>query len=110
MNGFSEKTMRINVDSVPDEGMTIKTRVPFDIFPGLKELYRAENVYFPSPIQMEIQVRWISRFVQAAGSLRTSVRLSCSRCLGDYSQLMDVAFRATYTDTAETWVRKKREY
>ena len=98
---YTEETIRINVDRVPDEGIAIKTRVPFDRFPGLKDLCREERVCFLSPVQMEIRIRWISRFVEAAGSLRTSVRLSCSRCLGDYSQLLDVAFRATYTNAIE---------
>jgi uncharacterized protein len=101
MKVFTEETIRINVDRIPDEGITIKTEAPFDRFPGLKALCREDTVQFLSPIRMEVHVRWISHFVEAAGVLRTSVGLSCSRCLGDYSQLLDVAFRATYTRATE---------
>jgi len=102
MKGFSEETIRIDADRIPDEGVTINTQAPFDRFPGLKALCREETVQFLSPIQMEIRVRWVSRFVEAAGSLQTSVRLPCSRCLEAYTQLIAVPFKATYTNAVQT--------
>lgn len=102
MKSYSEQTTRINVDRIPDEGIFIKTQAPFDRFPGLKALCLEETVCFLSPIRMEIQVRWVSRFIEAAGTLRVSVGLSCGRCLSDYSRLLVIPFRATYTDTIKT--------
>lgn len=101
MKGLSSEQLLVNVDRIPDEGVIIKTRVPFERFPVLKELCRQEPVQFLSPIQMEIRVWWASPFVEATGSLKAPVGLSCSRCLGDYSQLLTVAFGATYTNAIQ---------
>ena len=97
MKSFSGDTILINVDRIPDEGLAIRVREPFERFPGLKDLAREENIRFLFPIQMELRIRRISRFVEADGSLKTSVRLACSRCLGDYSQSLTIPFEATYT-------------
>ena len=102
MKGVSEERMRIHVDRIPDEGIAIMTQVPIDRFPGLRDLHREESVHFLSPVQLEIQVRWVSHFVEAAGFLRTSIQLSCSRCIGDYSQTLSVPFRATFTGATES--------
>lgn len=99
MKGLSSEQLLVNVDRIPDEGVIIKSRVAFDRFPGVKDLCREEAVLFLSPIRLKIQLRRVSRFVETAGSLQTSVRLSCSRCLGDYSHSLTVDFGATFTKT-----------
>ena len=109
MKHFSEETIRINVDRIPDEGIALDARVPFDRFPGLKALCREDEVSFLSPIEMEIKVRWVSRFVEAAGLLRTTVRLSCGRCLGDFSRPLTVDFKATFTSEAEAPDEREEE-
>lgn len=92
--------MRVNVDRIPDEGLTIYASESADRFPALKDAILGGEFSFNSPLEMEIRLRWISRFVEASGLLRTSVRLSCSRCLGDFFQPLSIPFEATYSEEA----------
>jgi uncharacterized protein len=66
----------------------------------LKDAALEGEVAFDAPLQMEVRLRRISRFVEASGRLRTSARLSCSRCLGDFSQPLSIPFEATYSEAA----------
>jgi len=90
--------MRVNVDRIPDEGLTLQADEPTDRFPALKDAVQEGAVRFDSPLRMEIQVRRVARFVEASGQLRTSVHLSCSRCLGEFSRSLTIPFEATYSE------------
>ncbi len=92
------KKLQVNVDQIPDEGLALRVKELAERFPGLKAIGSEESVRFNSPIDIEMQVRRISRFVEAGGSLRTSVRLFCSRCLGEFSQSLSIPFEATYSE------------
>jgi len=100
MKGLSGEKLRVNVDRIPDEGLTIRASESTDRFPVLKDAALEGELGFDAPLQMEVQLRRISGLVEASGLLRTSVRLSCSRCLGAFSQLLSTPFGATYGEEA----------
>ena len=88
------------MDRIPDEGFTIRSSGSIDGFAALKDVAVEENIRFDSPLEMEIRLRRVSRFVEASGLLRSSVHLSCSRCLGHFSQPLSIPFEATYSEEA----------
>jgi uncharacterized protein len=72
-----------------------------DRFSALRDAAAEGELRFDSPLQIDIRLRWVSGFVAASGVLRTSVRLSCSRCLGDFSLPLTIPFEATYSEQAQ---------
>jgi len=100
MKGLSREKLRVNVDRIPDDGFTIQTSEPADGFPALKDAAAEGEIGFDAPLRMEVRLRRIPRFVEASGLLRTTVRLSCSRCLGVFSQDLSIPFEATYSEDA----------
>jgi len=100
MKGLSGEKMQVNVDRIPDGGLTLRASEPADRFPALKEAALEGEISFDSPLEIEIRLRRISSFVEASGLLRTSVLLSCSRCLGDFSEPLSIPFEATYSEEA----------
>lgn len=102
VTGSSVKTLQVNVDRIPDEGLTIQAQEPADSFPPLKDAARGEAFRFDAPLQMEIRLRRVSNFVETSGRIRTTVHLTCSRCLGGYAQALSIPFEATYSEEAST--------
>jgi uncharacterized protein len=100
MKGSYVGVLQVDVDRIPDEGLAIRADAPIDGFPALRETSSEEDVRFLSPVHIDVNMRWVSRFVEASGSLGTSVRLICSRCLKKFTQTVSVPFEATYTDEA----------
>ena len=100
MKGLSGEKLRVNVDRIPEEGLIIQASESTDRFPALKDPALKGEFGFDAPLHMEVRLRRIPRFVEASGLLRTSVRLSCSRCLGGFSQPLSIPFAATYGEDA----------
>jgi len=100
MKGLSGEKLRVNVDRIPEEGLLLRASEASDRFPALKDVDMEGDIGFESPIEVEIRLRWVSRFVAATGKLRTMVRLSCSRCLGSFIKGLSLPFEATYSEEA----------
>lgn len=91
----------MNVDRIPDEGLSILESEPADRFPALKETALEGVLSFDSPLEIEVRLRRIVGYVEASGRLKTSVRLSCSRCLADFSLPLSIPFEATFSEEAK---------
>ena len=90
--------LRLNVDQIPEEGLVVRIDASHDKFPGLGEVCLQEEIAFASPLHLEIQVRRVSNFVEASGTIGTAVNLACSRCLAPFSQNLTTDFEATYSE------------
>jgi uncharacterized protein len=101
MKSFSLDSLRVNVDRISNEGHTLRIVEKAERFSGLKEEGLEEEVEFLSPIDMEIRLRKITRFVEASGLLQTLVRFSCSRCLRVFSSSLFIPFEATYAEALQ---------
>jgi len=66
-------------------------------FPVLQALVEDGICVFPSPVHAEIRARRLADLLEVDGRIATSVRLSCSRCLVDFSRQLHARFRLTFT-------------
>ena len=53
--------MKINVESIPDGGMTLAAEEPSDRFSVLKEMETEGECRFVTPLSIELQVRKVDR-------------------------------------------------
>jgi len=102
VKGLSGDSLCVNVDRIPDGGLVVLASEAADRFPALKDAALEGALAFDAPLQVEVRLRWVSGFVAASGLIRTSVGLSCSRCLADFSLPLSIPFEATYSEEARS--------
>ena len=57
MKDLSGEKLRVNVDRIPDDGLTIQTSKPAGRFPALKDAALEGELGFEAPLQMEVRLR-----------------------------------------------------
>lgn len=70
--------MKINVNQIPTEGLTLEE----DVISSKLDL-EAETIKFPKPVKIKARVFKITNTVSADIFLSTVMRASCSRCLNE---------------------------
>ncbi len=93
--------MRILIDKIPTEGMTLQADIPPDNFPGLRDISVGTEARFTAPVRINLLAMRAGSFVSVTGTLEASVGLACSRCLREFSTRLRPAFEAFYTDRQE---------
>ncbi len=93
--------MQINFETILSTGIRLDKWLPFKTFQiktfqSLLEMNQKKECQFLSPVHLQLRFRWVSDYVEAAGTLETAVRLACSRCLSDYDHALSTAFFAIY--------------
>ena len=89
--------MKIRTDNIPEEELFLEFEESPESFPVLGEMRLAGEAEFISPIKMNLSARLISAIVEIEGTLATSVRIPCSRCLNEFEILLKSSFALTYT-------------
>jgi uncharacterized protein len=92
--------MRINVDHIPQGGMTAVYSPSADQFPVLKQMCQDGDAGFSLPIQVNVTVRRFGPIVRADASIDTRAELGCSRCLKLFSFPIAADCSLTYTPKA----------
>lgn len=75
--------MRIDLRNIPSEGLRIDTREPVSIL-DVKD----EGAEFNTPIDVSILVNRTSNTLLINGEVKTTVGLTCSKCLRKFVQLL----------------------
>ncbi|MFC1859950.1 DUF177 domain-containing protein [Thermodesulfobacteriota bacterium] len=89
--------MKIRTDNIPEEGLFLELEESPESFPVLGEIRAAGEAEFISPIKMKLSVRLVSAIVEIEGTLQTSLRIPCSRCLNGFEIPLQHSFALTYT-------------
>lgn len=92
-----EVILRIRIDDIPDEGLSLKFEEKSEAFPVLDEMTRVGECKFLAPLKTRLQVFPIHNMIELEGQVETIVRLSCSRCLKEYKTPLATRFALTYT-------------
>ena len=89
--------MRIHIDQIKENGLLLSYSEPSDTFPVLAELAQNEECEFTKPVDVHVQVTRISDIISVIGELKTTVRLACDRCLGEFNADLKTDFSLTYS-------------
>lgn len=92
--------MRISVSKIPAEGMSFEFIEKPAEFPVLAEMAQNGELEFSHPLLNRIDVRPIPGSVEVRGSVETTVRLECGRCLEPFDTVVRRRYRLYFTPTS----------
>jgi len=88
--------MRIQTEQLKESSVTFEFEVTATRFPSLQEMVRNRECDFTSPIQTRLKAVRIGEMVQIEGHVRTTIRLTCGRCLREFISPLESEFALTY--------------
>jgi len=88
--------MRIKTEELKETRIALEFETPADRFPILREMVRSGECDFTDPIRTRLRAARIGDMVEVEGDIRTTVRLSCGRCLVEFVSPLETAFTLTY--------------
>jgi uncharacterized protein len=92
--------VRIAVAKIPAQGLELEFIEKPGHFPVLAEMAQNDEIAFSQPILNRISVHQITGSIEVRGSVETSVRLSCSRCLEGFEMPLKRFYRLYFTPTS----------
>ena len=95
--------MRICVDDIKDQGLTLEfEKEPRDL-PIVKDITKTGETDFPAAIKFQLKAIRIKEIIEIEGRFDTDARLTCSRCLKQFETTLEAEFAITYSrDRTET--------
>lgn len=91
------KPMKIETQHIPHQGLVIQRRVPATEFETLNLLMANQDAGFPGSIDIDVSVVPLRDLIQVEGSVRTRVRLECSRCIESFEAPLHRQFALSYS-------------
>ena len=95
------KMMYIHVEQIAAEGLNLRFEEKPENFPVLAEMISRGECEFLSPIKTSLRAVRIADRVEVEGDVRTTVGLSCGRCLKVFETALSSHFALTYTPRIE---------
>ena len=89
--------MQIRIGDMPAAGMTLEDSLAVESLPALMKLTRKGECIFHTPVDVRLFIVPTAGMFRVEGKLRTSVGLTCSRCLDAFSHSLASHFHVTYT-------------
>jgi uncharacterized protein len=89
--------MRVHVDQIKDKGLLLEFEEKPELFPVLADMIMKNECEFLTPIKARLRAIRIGDIVEVEGTVETSVRLSCGRCLKKFETILESSFTLTYT-------------
>ena len=92
--------MRIKIEELKETRVALEFDAPADRFPALREMALRRECDFTDPIRTRLRAARIGDIVEVEGGIRTTVRLSCGRCLVEFISPLESTFALTYSRQA----------
>ena len=89
--------MRIRTEDLKEGKLSITFEEPSESFAVLAELADTDVCQFLAPIKASLRAQQIGDIVEVEGSISTTVRLDCSRCLQSFEMSLESQFALTYS-------------
>jgi len=89
--------MRIRIDKIPEHGILLAFEKNPKTFPVLGKIAKDGGCEFISPISFRLRAIRVHELVEVEGKFKTTVRLSCSRCLEDFETSLQSRIFLCYT-------------
>ena len=90
--------MRIRIDDILDDGLSLEFAEESKAFPVLDEMTRTGECAFLAPLKIQLQVFRVPNMIVMEGQVETIIRLCCNRCLKEYEAPLETRFALTYTN------------
>jgi uncharacterized protein len=88
--------MRIQTEELKETRIALEFDTSADRFPVLREMMGRRECDFTGPIRSRLRALRIGDMVEVEGDIRTTVRLSCGRCLAEFIWPLEAPFTLTY--------------
>jgi len=88
--------MRIKIDQIDESGSDLSLNAPAGRFPVLNQMADQGQAGFSLPVTLEVRLWRIGQLVKADAAAHTSVNLTCSRCLAEFTQPIASRFSLTF--------------
>ncbi len=88
--------MRIRTENLKEDKLSLRFEQPSETFPVLAEMAETDICQFLTPITASLRAQQIGDIVEIEGSISTSVRLDCGRCLQSFEMPLESQFELTY--------------
>lgn len=94
--------MKIRVADITEKVKTLESVEEVTLYPTLIQAQDAGECQFLSPVTVSLSVVKEFDHIRVQGSVGTTVRLSCSRCLSEFTSELSSAFTIFYTKADST--------
>ena len=95
---YGSEFMQVNVEEIPDHGLSLEFSRGFDEFPVLAQLQQKGTITAVAPVVCRVQLQRIARMIHVSGTAEVRVYMPCSRCLEEQEYLLQVDFNQTYAE------------
>jgi uncharacterized protein len=94
---LKEAVVRICIDDIKDQGLSIEFEEKPENFPILEDITKTGESDFPAALKFRVRAIRIREIVEIEGRFDTKARLTCSRCLKQFETTLGANFAITYT-------------
>ncbi len=94
--------MKIRVADITQKQKTLEAIDDFSLYPTLATAQKSGECEFLAPLSISLSIAREFDHIRVHGGIDTSVRLTCSRCLVEYSTDIASRFTIFYTKSAES--------
>jgi uncharacterized protein len=91
------KNLILHVEQLKDKEFHHEFEESPQVFPIINEMEKKQECEFLKPLKIRLKAFRVRELYEVQGTLRTSIRLPCSRCLKDFDTPMASDFELTYT-------------
>jgi len=92
--------LKVRITDITEKAKHIDTVEEVNLFPTLIQAQTAGECQFLSPVTVSLSVAREFDHIRVQGSVGATVRLSCSRCLSEFSSDLASSFTIFYTQAA----------
>lgn len=92
-----KSSLYLAVQSIEPSGLSFETEEKPEIFPVVAELIHTGECRFTDSIRIAGTAHRIQDLFKVTGTVRTGIRLSCSRCLNDVEASLSEKFSLTFS-------------
>ena len=89
--------MKIDVQHIPAEGVSLSYARPADAFPVIKEMISHGECRFSSPVAITLNARPEQEIISVKGELTVTVQLDCGRCLEAFDRPLHRRFSLRFS-------------
>ena len=89
--------MIIHLDELSGKIQTFTFEKKIKDFPVLKEISAAGDCIFSDPLDIRLGAKKMGEMVAVEGRVKTTVRMTCNRCLIEFESVLHPGFTLTYT-------------
>jgi uncharacterized protein len=91
------KKLILHVEQIKDKEFSHEFEENPRVFPIIAEMVKNRECEFLKPFKLRIKAFSVREIFEVQGTLRTSIRLPCSRCLKDFDTPLASDFELSYT-------------